>query len=488
MRCRNARPAALLLLLALAAAACSGGGKGGKSTAQSGQLPAAGIYNGGTVQGVANPLGAKWDLAGFASYAPYLRNLAGGASFFEFEWCQVEPQQGQRTWAQTDEAVRQARQAGFNLFLKIRVGSCWVTNGRVGQTRGTKQKSVSAMPTDLNAYQAFVRDVVHRYSPLGVHEYAIENEVNGAGFWDGSVADYVKLVRLGAQAVHGADPSAKVADAGISSTAYGVAIADRLLREGKDTAAVQAYQRYYQRRFAKRARDYPQVQSAQELRSALQGQQARRNLDMLAATDQLAAQHVVDVYQLHFYESWDSVPALLEYLHAVLPQGFPIQGWEVGQFWIGGSSDPQQRAGEVTKTVTQLLAGGLHPVIWLPLSGNGGADTQGEKRYGLVDTGGTVRQSGQALAQLAQVTAHASSWQTVDTGNVQGVAFNAAASSTLVVWSNQGAATMKAQPGARAAAAGGGTLPYGSSGLQIGANPVMVTVNGGLQEALKLLR
>jgi hypothetical protein len=487
MRRHVARLAALLLLVALAATACSGrGGKGGNGGTA--QLPAPGIYDGGTIQGVTDPLGAKWDLAGFGTYLPYLKTIAGGATFFEFEWCQVEPQPGQRNWSQLDQIVQQSRQAGFRLFLKIRVGSCWVTGGRVGQTRGTKQKSVSAMPTDLNAYQAFVRDVVRRYSPLGVHEYAIENEVNGAGFWSGSVADYVKLVKLGAQAVHAADPSAKVADAGISSTAYGVAIADRLLRQGKATEAVQAYQRYYQRRFAKRSRDYPMVSTPQELRAALGGEQARRNLDMLAATDQLAAQHVIDLYQLHFYESWDNVPALLDYLHAVLPPGFPIQGWEIGQFWIGGSGDARERAAEVTKTVTQLLAGGLRTVIWLPLSGNGGADTQGEKRYGLLDAGGALRQSGRALQQLAQATARASSWRAVNTGKAEGIVFSGAESSTLVVWSNQDQnAALKASSGAKAESAGGGAVPYGADGLRVGTTPVLVTVNGGPQDALKLL-
>jgi hypothetical protein len=126
-------------------------------------------------------------------------------------------------------------------------------------------------------------------------------------------------------------------------------------------------------------------------------------------------------------------------------------------------------------------------VIWLPLSGNDGADTQGEKRYGLLDAGGTVRQSGQALQQLAQATAHASSWRAVSTGKAQGIVFSRAESSTLVVWSNQNAASLKAASGATAKSAGGGPLPYGASGLQLGSDPVLVTVNGGLQDALKLL-
>ena len=45
----------------------------------------------------------------------------------------------------------------------------------------------------------------------------------------------------------------------------------------------------------------------------------------------LTNDRVVDIRQVHFYEQWTNVPALLEYLRAVQPPGMAMQAWETGQ-------------------------------------------------------------------------------------------------------------------------------------------------------------
>src|SRR4029079_6671063 len=121
--------------------------------------------------------------------------------------------------------------------------------------------------------------VVKRYSPLGVHTYAVENEVNAPLHWEGTPNDYITLVTAAGKAIHGADPNAKVADAGLGSTVYGQAIARKLLDEGRGKDAVDAYQQYYDRRFAVRAQQLPTVSDANELKDALSTGQAARNLE-----------------------------------------------------------------------------------------------------------------------------------------------------------------------------------------------------------------
>jgi len=197
------------------------------------------------------------------------------------------------------------------------------------------------MPDDLNAYRAFVDAAVRRYAAVGVHEYAVENEPNAANFWQGNPEQRKRLVVEAAAAIREADPKALVVDPGISSTAYGAAIAKRLLDKGHPEEAVAAYQRYYARRFPVRGRKLPQVSDEAGLRAALDGEQARGDLAYLQLADRLAAAKVVDVRQLHFYEPWDNVPALVDYLGATLPAGFPVQAWEVGVFWVGGPADPR---------------------------------------------------------------------------------------------------------------------------------------------------
>jgi hypothetical protein len=332
--------------------------------------------------------------------------LSGGATFYDLAWCEVEPSEGQRNWSTVDTVARTARDLGFELYLKIRTGSCWATTGGAAPVRRrAARKAVSSMPADMSTYQAFIADAVNRYSPLGVHEYAIENEINAPGHWAGTPADYVQLVTAAAAAVRGANPAARVVDGGVGSTVYGHAIARRLLEQGRDADAVAAYQQYYERRFAVRAQQLPEVSNAAELRNALASDQALRNLASFDAAVQLAQQHVIDVFEIHFYEKWVNVPALLDLVHASLPAAIPLQTWELGQFWPDGPADEHVHADELRHSVTSMLDGGVSRVIWLPLAYNPNGRNRSELRFGLVDPDGRVRDSGRVFAEIA--AAHA---------------------------------------------------------------------------------
>ena len=154
-------------------------------------------------------------------------------------------------------------------MLRVRVGSCWATGGnKLDPGRGGLGYSVSLPPTDPKAYQAFVQSVVQRYSAKGVHTYAIENEPAGNSFWQGTPQQYGDLVRLGAAAVRQADPTATVLDGGLSSTTWGVVMAQDLLDQGKVPEALAAYNAYYERRFERRQADFPNANDESSLRAA----------------------------------------------------------------------------------------------------------------------------------------------------------------------------------------------------------------------------
>jgi hypothetical protein len=346
-----------------------------------------------------HPLGVKWDWSLVDLSASYLRQLAGGTTFYELVWCDVERKEGERDWNRPDRVVRDTRQLGFTLQLKIRVGSCWATGGRGQHVRGVKEKTESLPPHDMGRYEGFVRDVVRRYARMGVHEYAVENEINSPIMWGGTPDQYIQLARVAAAAIRDEDPRGVVVDPGISSTAYGWAMAKRLLDQGRADEAVRVYDAYYERRFSTRGRELPRVNNAGGLRIALRGEQAQRNLGYLGVVRRLAGERVFDIYQLHFYEKWSNVPALVDYLHSLVPRGMPIEAWEVGMFWPEGGPDERMRAQELTKTVTALLAGGVREVIWLPLMQD---DADREKRYGLLDPQGKLREAGRALLRMAE--------------------------------------------------------------------------------------
>ncbi len=430
----------------------------------------------------------KWDWPRANAYGPYLRQLSGSATFYQFSWCEIEPRPGQRDWSSVDAVVRASGRLGYPMFLKIRVGSCWATGGEVAPARGSRQKTASAKPKSLDSYGQFVRATAERYAPMGVHEWAIENEVNAKNFWTGTPSQYEELVRRGSAALRAADPEARVLDGGISSTAYGVGIAQRLLARGEAGAAVSAYSRYYARRFETRAADFPQVRTGAELESALRGEQPRRNLDYLEATFRLIRDRVVDADQLHFYESWDNVPALLDYLRSALPPGVPVEAWEVGQFWPNGPPDESVRSAEMVKSVALLLGGGIRRVIWLPLAFNAGGRQPAELRFGLLDPKGGIRPAGRAFATLA-AAARGASWQPVRVaGGGSGLAFSRGGSTVLVVWGAPGG-RLHSVPGAAVSVrtVTGDSVPLPPAGLSLGTLPLVVNVTGDVSVATRMV-
>ncbi|MGI8698516.1 MAG: hypothetical protein ACR2J0_05140 [Mycobacteriales bacterium] len=479
-----------LLAAALAAVALAGCTSGGGNSGGSGPPPAlrGNLYTGPVAHGSPTPFGMKWDWARVDAYGPYLRQLSGSATFYQFSWCEIEPRPGQRDWSSVDAVVRASDRLGYPLFLKVRVGSCWATGGQVGTARGDRQKTASAPPRSFDAYAEFVRATAARYAPMGVHEWAIENEVNAKNFWTGTPAQYEELVRRGSAALRAADPKARVLDGGISSTAYGVGIADRLLARGEAAAAVAAYSRYYARRFDLRAADFPRVRTGAELASALRGEQPRRNLDYLEVTFRLIRDRVVDADQLHFYESWDNVPALLDYLRSRLPPSFPVEAWEVGQFWPDGPADESVRGAEMVKSLALLLGGGIRRVIWLPLAFNAEGRQPAELRFGLLDPKGVVRPAGRAFATLVSA-ARGASWQPVRVaGGGAGVAFARAGSTVLVVWGGSGA-RLRPLPGAATSVrtVTGDYVPVPPGGLSLGTLPVVVSVAGDVSVAIRMV-
>ncbi|WP_343446411.1 hypothetical protein [Micromonospora schwarzwaldensis] len=483
---RRVLAAGVLLAALVAGAACSDGPA--PRPAPSAATPSAGATGAPPAGATArNPFGAHWDWSRYDQFVPYLEKLSGSATYHELSWCDIEKTQGSPDFSAVDQLAERSRQLGITLHLKIRTGVCWATGGTARFTRGQADKTESAMPRDLAAYQTFVRALVQRYAPYGVREYAIENEVNAQQYWAGSPEDYRRLVTAAAEAIRSADPRAKVVDSGMSSVAYGMGVADRLLRAGQPDQAVAAYQAYFQRRIGTRGRLIPPVADPAALRAALDNAQNSRNLAYLAVTEKLLDDRVVDVRQLHFYEHFSGVPALLDYLRAETPTGVPVQAWEVGQFWKDGADDAAARGDEMVKVVSQLVAGGIHEVLWLPLAYNPDNRAGAEVRYGLLDPDGTQRQAGAMMAALAAAARDATA-EPVDGKGLTGVAFRRGAESTLVVWSTTGG-TMSLP--ATAGVTGGpvGADPAARTGaLPIGPSPVLLHAKGDPASVLALIR
>lgn len=483
------RWAAIALVGALGVGGCTGGSPatplppGAVPTDSSVPGAAPGGGTGTPLPSAVGPLGSKFEWANIGSATSYLRSLGPSPTFYEMSWCETEPSPGTYQWTVLDGVARKARDTGLELMIKIRVGACWVTGDqKATRERGkARKKTESLMPTDLVAYRDFVTTTVRRYSALGVHVYAVENEINSAAFWGASPQDYEKLLGVAVPAIRAADPTAKVADPGISSTAYGAAIAEDLLDAGQDAQAVAAWNTWYARRLTTRGDAVRRVGDAAALRALLTEEQPARNIAYLRLADRLARGPLVDIRQVHFYESDAAAPLLVSYLRSHTPAGKALEGWEVGQFLVDGDPTDAERAQEMTRTVSLLLAGGLRMVIWLPLAVDAQAQgSSGQPRSGLLLTDGTERPGAKAFAAIARAASGAVVTP-VRTSTTTGVALTRSGRTTAFLWAVSGSVALPSTAGTTTDPSGEGVTG------ELTSVPRQLTVTGDAASLLKAL-
>jgi hypothetical protein len=426
-------------------------------------------------------LGAKWDWSRFEQFAPYLESLRGAPTFYEAVWCELEPEQGRLDWATLDDVVAKSQDVGAVMMLKIRTGRCWVTPGEAQFERGSKGKTESAMPSDMQAYRDFVTAMVERYAARGVHRYAIENEINSQSFWGGTPEEYEELARTAAETIRAADPEAVVVDPGLSSTTYGYGAARTLLDAGDEDGAIEAWNTYYERRIGTRGDKIPQVEDVADLEEALDSEQGRRNLAYLRVVRELAEDGTTEVRQVHYYETWQAVPLLFDYLRATTPEDVPLEMWEVGRFARGQETDPAEGAAEVVQTVSLMLAEGAAVVIWLPLAYDPSGRNSDEPRLGLLEPNGASRPAGEVYEAMA-LAARGATPTPIETDGLLGVGFDGPQGSSAFVWSTE---TVDVQLAAGDTAGPVGTPGASSPSVQVGAEPKQIVLDGTVQAFLE---
>jgi hypothetical protein len=429
-------------------------------------------------------LGTKTDWSNLGPLRPYLASLPGGDTFYEVPWCEIEPQPGFFDWSDPDTVVNTAASLGFTTMLKIRVGQCWSTGKSPQYERGLQHKTESGMPLSLSAYADFVRRVVARYSLLGVHEYAIENEVNSPSFWAGTPAEFGTLVRTAARVIHASDPKAVVLDSGMSSTASGYGVANWLLDKGETSEAIDAYNSYFERRFGTRGRTIVTAGGESELRSLLDSDQGRRNAAYVAVTNRLVNTHVVDARQVHFYEQWSALPYLMQYLHANTPSNTPIEMWELGAFIGGPRLSVRERSAELVKTVALALSEGASKAVWIPLDVDSSQLTEEGTLFGLLGAHGRDQPAAGAFAAMSKAAQGAQA-VAIRSPGITGVGFDRKGRGTAFVWAECGSTALRLPPGSHVHGLTKAARVPGSDRVRLGDDPVQIDLPTTVTELLK---
>jgi hypothetical protein len=130
----------------------------------------------------------------------------------DFTWRRIERAPGEYDWSGYDRLVERCRQHGVLLF---------------GNLTYAPKFHDPRTPAGVEAYARFAAAAVRRYTGQ-VDDWQIWNEPNG-GYWPGSAEEYARLLAAAGQAIHAANPKARVL--GLNSAFCDVRFAAAVLRQ-----------------------------------------------------------------------------------------------------------------------------------------------------------------------------------------------------------------------------------------------------------------
>jgi hypothetical protein len=151
-------------------------------------------------------LGVTTTLRTYGEDIKYLKELGVGAIRVPLQWQFVKIRPGEYDWDNVDRLLKAAQTKQIDVLFTIR------TTFRVGAIKYKPKKGVIEInppSMDMKEWVHFVEILANRYQRQGVN-YEIENEVNEAGFWKGTLEEYLELLKAGYDAIKKADPKAKV--------------------------------------------------------------------------------------------------------------------------------------------------------------------------------------------------------------------------------------------------------------------------------------
>jgi len=118
----------------------------------------------------------------------------------DFVWAWIETAQDSFNWTRYDAIASAARARGLGVFATIGHTPAWATDGSEG----------SGVPRSAADFHDICYRAAARYSD-GIRHWGMWNEPNLDGFWAGTRQQYIDLIlKNGADAVHAANPAAKV--------------------------------------------------------------------------------------------------------------------------------------------------------------------------------------------------------------------------------------------------------------------------------------
>jgi hypothetical protein len=151
-------------------------------------------------------LGINTTLRTYEQELRHLKELGAGAIRVPLQWQFIKIRPGEYDWSDVDRLLKAAQIKRIDVLFTIRT-TFQGTSLKRRHRRGAIQINPPSM--DMKEWVHFVEILANRYRGQGVN-YEIENEVNEATSWKGTLEEYLELLKAGYDAIKKADPKAKV--------------------------------------------------------------------------------------------------------------------------------------------------------------------------------------------------------------------------------------------------------------------------------------
>jgi hypothetical protein len=355
-----------------------------------------------------------------------------GARFtwMTMNWAQAEPRHGQFNWQKLDPYIEAAHACGLDIGVHVMSNAPWAVLPVPPDAKG---QSPSTPPKELNEYYDFVFNLARHYQGR-ISRYSIENEAHAYGaYYAGSPEQYLQMLQVARRAIHAADPTALVEDAGMSSSGIAIWLLSDMLKRGELTQATDLYKGYF-----------PNSPAAHGLRSMPSTpEQAAKLLNdpgiqRVIEWGNLLFSHpeAYDVLQLHYYAPPEYLPIALAWVRGQLQvhgTAKPIEMWEMGYRAPSAATyDPQAHAENDAKLLTIALEEGASRAVIFQFT-DYAAPYSGD--MGLVTASGP-RPAAQAFRVVAEQLNGTTDSARLDLGpGIWGYRFTREGRETFIVWS-----------------------------------------------------
>ncbi len=151
-------------------------------------------------------LGINTTLRTYEEELKYLNELGVDAIRVPLQWQLIKIRPGEYDWSNIDRLLKAAQAKQIKVLLSIRT----IFQQKPPKRRPRKGAiEINPPSMDMKEWAHFVEILANRYQGRGIH-YEIENEVNEAASWKGTLEEYLELLKAGYDAIKKADPKARV--------------------------------------------------------------------------------------------------------------------------------------------------------------------------------------------------------------------------------------------------------------------------------------